>query len=42
MKQSCIIDSTIETEYIAASEVTKKDVWLDKFPIDLEVISETN
>ena len=31
VKQSCIADSTIEVEYIAACEAAKKPIWLHKF-----------
>ena len=34
VKQSNIIDSTIETKYIAASEVAKEAVWLKNFLSD--------
>ncbi|KAA0047751.1 gag/pol protein [Cucumis melo var. makuwa] len=37
IKQSCIADSTMEAEYVAACEATKA-VWLKKFLIDLEVV----
>ncbi|TYK18526.1 gag/pol protein [Cucumis melo var. makuwa] len=38
IKQSCIADSTMEAEYVAACEATKEAVWLKKFLIDLEVV----
>ncbi|KAL5570013.1 hypothetical protein UlMin_026588 [Ulmus minor] len=38
IKQSCIVDSTMETEYVAASEASKEVVWLRKFLSGLEVI----
>ena len=38
MKQSSIADSTMEAEYIAASEATKEAVWLKNFLLDLEVV----
>ena len=38
VKQSSIVDSTMEAEYIAASEATKKAVWLKNFLMDLEVV----
>ncbi|KAA0067109.1 gag/pol protein [Cucumis melo var. makuwa] len=34
IKQSCIPDSTMEAEYVAASEA----VWLKKFLTDLEIV----
>ena len=39
MKQSSIADSTMEAEYIAASEATKEAVWLKNFLMDLVVPS---
>ena len=38
IKQSCVADSTIEAEYVAASEAAKEAVWLRNFLIDLEVV----
>ena len=38
MKQSSIADSTMEVEYIAASEAAKEAVWLKNFLIDLGVV----
>ena len=38
VKQSCIADSTMEAEYVAATEAAKEAVWLRKFLRDLEVI----
>ncbi|KAA0051332.1 gag/pol protein [Cucumis melo var. makuwa] len=38
VKQTCIADSTMEVEYIAACESTKEAVWLRKFLTDLKVI----
>ncbi|KAA0047870.1 gag/pol protein [Cucumis melo var. makuwa] len=38
IKQSCIVDSTIEAEYVATCEVAKEAVWLKKFLTDLEVV----
>ena len=37
-KQSCIVDSTIEAEYVAACDAEKEAVWLKKFPSDLGVL----
>ena len=41
VKQSSIVDSTIEAEYIAASEAAKEAVWLKNFLMDLEVLLTT-
>ncbi|TYK05766.1 gag/pol protein [Cucumis melo var. makuwa] len=38
IKQSCITDSTMEAEYVAACEAVKETVWLKKFLTDLEVV----
>ena len=38
MKQSSIADSTMEAEYIAASEAAKEAVWLKNFLLDLGVV----
>ena len=38
VKQSSIVDSTMEAEYIATSEAAKEAVWLKNFLIDLEVV----
>ena len=38
MKQSSIADSTMEAEYIAASEAAKEAAWLKNFLLDLEVV----
>ena len=38
IKQTCIADSPMEAEYVAASEATKEVIWLQKFLRDLEVI----
>ena len=38
VKQSSIVDSTIEAEYIATSEVAKEPVWLRNFLMDLKVV----
>ncbi len=37
-KQSTVADSTTEAEYIAASEATKKAVWIKKFITELGVV----
>ena len=38
VKQSSIADSTMETEYIAASKATKEAIWLKNFLMDLGVV----
>ena len=38
VKQSSIADSTMEAEYIAASEAAKEAVWLKIFLLDLGVV----
>ncbi|WBP92221.1 reverse transcriptase domain-containing protein [Kitasatospora cathayae] len=40
IKQSCIADSTMEAEYVAACEAAKEGVWLRKFLTDLEVVPD--
>ncbi|KAA0031663.1 retrovirus-related pol polyprotein from transposon tnt 1-94 [Cucumis melo var. makuwa] len=42
IKQGCIADSTMETEYVALCEATKEAVWLRKFLHDLEVVPNMN
>jgi hypothetical protein len=37
-KQDIVVDSTIETEYIAASEATKEVVWIKNFISELGVV----
>src|SRR5215813_11287774 len=38
IKKSCIVDSTMEAEYVVACEVAKEVIWLHKFLGDLEVV----
>ena len=38
IKQSSIVDSTMEAEYIAACEEAKEFIWLKKFYTDMEVV----
>ena len=38
VKQSNIVGSTMEAEYIAASEAAKEAVWLKNFLMELEVV----
>ena len=38
IKQSCIADSTMEAEYVAAYEAAKEAVWFKKFLSNLGVI----
>ena len=38
VKQSCIVDSTMEAEYVVACEAAKEAVWLKKFIYDLGVV----
>ena len=40
IKQSCIANSTMEVEYVAASKVTKEAVRLRKFLMELGVIAK--
>ena len=40
IKQSCVVDSTMEPEYVAACEAAKEAVWLQKFFTDLEVVPD--
>ena len=42
IKQSCIVDSTMEADYVAACEAAKEAVWLRQFLIDLEVVPSAN
>ncbi|XP_070018180.1 secreted RxLR effector protein 161-like [Nicotiana sylvestris] len=38
IKQSCIVDSTMEAEYVAVSEAAKEDVWLGNILKELNVV----
>ena len=38
IQQSCIVDSTMEVEYVAACEVAKEAIWLKKFFSNLGVM----
>ncbi|KAH7561204.1 hypothetical protein JRO89_XS10G0190800 [Xanthoceras sorbifolium] len=40
IKQSCIADSTMEAEYVAACEAAKEAAWFRKFLNDLEVVPD--
>ena len=42
VKQSCIADSTMEVECVAACEAEKEAVWLKKFLSDLRVVRMDN
>ena len=37
-KQSCIADSTMEAEYVVASEAAEEAVWLRNFLLDVKVV----
>ncbi|KAA0032046.1 gag/pol protein [Cucumis melo var. makuwa] len=37
IKQSCIVDSTMEVEYVATCKAAKEAIWLKKFFTDLEI-----
>ena len=37
-KQRCIADSTMEAEYVAASEAAKEAVWFKNYLMDLDVV----
>ncbi|XP_075104163.1 secreted RxLR effector protein 161-like [Nicotiana tabacum] len=38
IKQSCVADSTMEAEYVAASEAAKEAIWLRNFLKELNVV----
>ena len=38
VRQTCVIDSTIEAEYVVVFKAAKEIVWLKKFLLDLQVI----
>ncbi|XP_074342225.1 secreted RxLR effector protein 161-like [Apium graveolens] len=38
VKQKCIADSTMEVEYVAASEAAKEAIWFRNFLLDLDVV----
>ena len=38
VKQTCTVDSTMESEYIVACDTAKEVIWLRKFLIDVEVV----
>ncbi|TYK29294.1 gag/pol protein [Cucumis melo var. makuwa] len=38
VKQSCMTDSTMEAEYVAACKAAKEAVWLRKFLTDMEIV----
>ena len=40
MKQSCIVDSIMNAEYVAASKAAKEAIWLRKFLMELGVIAK--
>ena len=42
IKKSCIADSTMEAEYVAAYEAAKEAFWLRQFLINLEVVPSVN
>ena len=39
-KQKCIADSTMEAEYVAASEAAKEAVWFRNFLLDLDILPQ--
>ena len=38
IKQGCIVDSTMEGEYVTACEAARESVWLRKFLTDLKIV----
>ena len=38
VKQKCIADSTMEAEYVAASEAAKEAIWFRNFLLDLDIV----
>ena len=42
VKQTCVVDSTTEAEYVAAVEPAKEVVWLKIFILDLHVMPSAN
>ena len=38
VKQSCVADSTMKAEYVAACEAAKEAIWLKKFLSNLGVV----
>ena len=40
VKQKYVVDSTIETEYVAVSEASKEAAWLRKFLMELGVVPD--
>ena len=42
VKQTSVVDSTTEAEYVAISEAVISVVWLKKFLLDLHVIPSSN
>ena len=41
INQTCVVDSTMEAKYVAASEAAKEAVWLRNFLKDLTVVPAT-